>query len=148
MADTVVAILCSSGIATLFTVVGNIIMNAQNKKHDKQTKISEQITTLSNDVKEMKTEIDGIKQEFENYKSDDEQSKIEDVRYRILRFADEIRHGRRHSEEHFIQIREDIDKYERYCKSHPMFQNGRAVDAIKLVRKIYDECALKNDFLV
>lgn len=42
-------------------------------------------------------------------------------RYRILRFDDEIRHKIRHSKEHFDQILEDIDKYEKYCRENPDF---------------------------
>ena len=56
------------------------------------------------------------------------ESEATDARYRILRFDDEIRHHVKHTEEHFNQIMDDIDEYERYCSAHPNYKNkiGRA----------------------
>ena len=41
------------------------------------------------------------------------ESEATDARYRILRFDDEIRHHVKHTEEHFNQIMDDIDEYEK-----------------------------------
>lgn len=76
------------------------------------------------------------------------EAKATSARYRILRFDDEIRHKTRHTQEHFDQIIEDIDTYEKYCKEHPDFPNGKAVAAIENVRKIYKKCRDENSFLV
>lgn len=70
------------------------------------------------------------------------------ARYRILRFDDEIRHKSRHTEEHFNQILEDIDAYERYCKDHPKFKNSKAVSAIENIGRTYEKCRQENSFLV
>lgn len=72
---------------------------------------------------------------------------FEDARYRILRFADEIRQGVRHSEEHYDQIIEDIDSYESYCSSHKDFRNGKGRAAMALIRSNYARRLEKNDFL-
>lgn len=76
------------------------------------------------------------------------ESEATNARYRILRFDDEIRHKVKHTEEHFNQIMEDIDDYERYCSSHPNYKNSRAVSAIENTRRIYEKCRRENSFLI
>ena len=68
-------------------------------------------------------------------------------RYRILRFDDEIRHGKKHTEEHFNQIMDDIAKYERYCLDHPKYPNGKAVSAVEKIKKVYEKCKDERSFL-
>lgn len=68
-------------------------------------------------------------------------------RYRILRFNDEIIQEVRHTKEHFDQILEDIDNYEKFCKNNPDFPNNKAVLAIKNIKDVYDKCVEENDFL-
>lgn len=76
------------------------------------------------------------------------ESEATDARYRILRFDDEIRHHVKHTEEHFNQILEDIDEYERYCRTHPNYKNSKAVSAIENTRRTYEKCRQENSFLV
>lgn len=80
-----------------------------------------------------------------NEKMDANEAKT--ARYRILRFDDEIRHKIRHSKEHFDQIIEDVDTYERYCQVHPRFPNGKAVSATDNVKRTYEKCKAENSFL-
>lgn len=68
-------------------------------------------------------------------------------RYRILRFNDEIVQGNRHTKEHFDQILEDIDNYEKFCKNNPEFPNNKAVLAVKNIKDVYDKCVEENSFL-
>lgn len=68
-------------------------------------------------------------------------------RYRILRFDDEIRHGQKHTKEHFDQMLEDIDGYERYCYTHPNYKNSKAVHAIANIKNVYSVCVQDNTFL-
>lgn len=76
------------------------------------------------------------------------ESETTNCRYRILRFDDEIRHKVKHTEEHFNQIMEDIDDYERYCSGHPNYKNSKAVSAIENTRRTYEKCRRENSFLV
>lgn len=77
-----------------------------------------------------------------------DESEATNARYRILRFDDEIRHKVKHTEEHFNQIMEDIDDYERYCSGHPNYKNSKAVSAIENTRRTYEKCRRENSFLV
>lgn len=72
----------------------------------------------------------------------------ENARYRIIRFADEIRCGQRHSEEHFNQIITDIDKYEAYCDNHPSYKNNKAQMAISRIKDTNRITKEENSFLV
>lgn len=76
-----------------------------------------------------------------------EESEADVARYRILRFNDEVRYKVRHSEEHFNQLIDDIDKYERYCRSHPEYKNNKALSAIKNIKQVYEKCRRENSFL-
>ena len=76
-----------------------------------------------------------------------EANEAKTARYRILRFDDEMRHKMRHSKEHFDQIIEDVDTYERYCQDHPRFPNGKAVSATDNVKRTYEKCKDENSFL-
>ncbi len=76
------------------------------------------------------------------------ESEATNARYRVLRFDDEIRHKVKHTEEHFNQIMDDIDDYERYCNSHPNYKNSRAVSAIENTRRTYEKCRRENSFLI
>ncbi len=70
-------------------------------------------------------------------------------RYRIIRFADELRCDKEHtkSKEHFDQILGDIKNYEMYCDSHPDYENDKAKFAIESVRAIYRKNMEDNTFL-
>ena len=41
----------------------------------------------------------------------------------------------------------NINCYERYCREHPDYQNGRAVHAIANIGRVYDDRLKKHDFL-
>jgi uncharacterized membrane protein YbhN (UPF0104 family) len=75
------------------------------------------------------------------------ENKADTARYRILRFDDEIRHGLKHSEEHFNQVLSDIDLYEKYCTNHKDYPNNKAVSAIAKIKKTYEKCKDENSFI-
>lgn len=77
-----------------------------------------------------------------------EEEKANTRRYRILRFDDEIRHKVKHTEEHFNQIMEDVDSYEQYCRTHPKYENCKAVSAIRNIKQTWEKCRNENSFLV
>lgn len=69
------------------------------------------------------------------------------ARSRILRFSDEVSMEEAHSEEHYNEILEDIDKYEKYCQEHPDYKNSKAVVAIGIIRDSYEHCKKHHSFL-
>lgn len=68
-------------------------------------------------------------------------------RRRILNFDSEIRKGEKHTKEDFNDVIMDIDKYNKYCASHPEYPNTRAVMAEEHVKQVYQKSLEDNDFL-
>ena len=92
-------------------------------------------------------EVEKIDKKLDNHIKAEEEEHIRNVRQRILRFNDEILSGKRHSQEHFNEILEDINVYEKYCSEHPNYKNNRAVLAIDTIKEVYQECVKEHDFL-
>lgn len=78
---------------------------------------------------------------------EDEEYKARSTRARILQFNEEIREGKRHTEEHFNDVLESIDSYEDYCQNHPDFKNNRAVMAVENIKETYKKANKDNDFI-
>lgn len=95
----------------------------------------------------IKTELTEVKNDVTSMKKENEVVHVKDCRARILRFSDELYLGQNHSQEHFKQILGDITTYEKYCDSHPEFENQICVAAIKQVKDNYDERLRNHDFL-
>lgn len=73
--------------------------------------------------------------------------RAENARVRFLRFNGELIRGERHTLEEFTQALDDIDKYVRYCKTHPQYPNSKAEMAIANIKRCYDKCQETHDFL-
>lgn len=57
----------------------------------------------------------------------------------ILHFNVELIQHVPHTREDFIEILAEIDLYEKYCESHPAYENNRAVLAIANIERVYAE---------
>ena len=96
---------------------------------------------------ELKNQMQGLAEKMDGLRKVNGEGMAYTWRYRILRFNDEIIQEVRHTKEHFDQILEDIDNYEKFCKENPDFPNNKAVLAIKNIKDVYDRCVEENDFL-
>lgn len=120
-----------------------------NRKSKKLDKISDKIDTMDSTVK---ADINNLEIKFDskieevNRKIDENDIKIK--RGRILDFADSIRRGVNHSRESYIQILDDITKYNRYCDGHPEFENERTVLASQIIEESHKEKMKNNSYLV
>lgn len=103
--------------------------SAQAQNEETQKQIADVRTTLGAHIKE------------------DEDDKARNARYRILRFYDEVCEGRRHSESHFEDILDDIDRYEQYCQAHPDYKNSRGHVAMKNIKLTYERLKAEGKFL-
>ena len=68
-------------------------------------------------------------------------------RSKILRFNNELLRDIPHTQEDFIEILHEIDLYEKYCDTHPEYENNRATHAVANIKRVYDERLVKHDFL-
>lgn len=97
---------------------------------------------------EVKAAQEDTRKQLETHMKADERSKADCCRARILRFNNELLRGIPHTKEDYIEVLKDIDDYEKYCDTHPDYENSRAVHAIANIGRVYDERLKKNDFLV
>ena len=88
-----------------------------------------------------------ISEQLKSHIEADARDKAKRLRGRILRFADELLQGERHSQEHFNEILEDITEYNRYCSTHPDFPNDKAAISIGHIENVYRARLENNDFL-
>lgn len=89
----------------------------------------------------------GMRNELTNFIKESEEERTDRARSRILRFSDEVSMERPHSEEHYNEILKDIDKYERYCREHPGYENNKAKLAINIIKESYQVCVTNHSFL-
>ncbi len=85
---------------------------------------------------------DGLRIETEERRKGD----IIQCRVRILRFADELANEVHHSKGHFEQILQDAQQYERYCMTHPEFENGLTGPSITHIREVYNQLLREGKF--
>ena len=91
--------------------------------------------------------LEKVQRTLEAHIKEDEDDKARSMRYRILRFYDEMCEHRKHSESHFEDILDDIDKYESYCAKHPEFKNSRGGIAKDYLKDAYREDKAHGRFL-
>lgn len=96
---------------------------------------------------EVLTQVAELKEDLDDFKMECELERVRQARQRILRFNDEILFEKRHSKEHFDEILDDINVYERYCREHKEYENNKAVLAISTIKEVYQECMDTHDFL-
>ena len=86
---------------------------------------------------EVLTQVAELKKDLDGFKKESELERVREARQRILRFNDEILFEKRHSKEHFDEILDDINVYERYCREHKEYENNKAVLAISTIKEVY-----------
>lgn len=133
-------------------VVITTLVQKLSDKYKPWTWLAEQFGKAAN--KELVDKIDTLSEKIEKLEENDttqdkllNEEKAKSARRRILRFADEVRQDVKHSEEYFDDVLADITYYKRYCKDNPTFENEKAVVATEIIRRVYENCHKKNNFL-
>lgn len=96
---------------------------------------------------EVLEKFDQLKEDVAEIKTQQEEHSAKDSRMRILRFGDEMLHGENHSKDHFDQILDDVNRYELYCETHPLFINNMTRLTISRIKAEYKERLSNNAFL-
>lgn len=102
---------------------------------------------LADKVDGLEKKVGGLEVAVEKRSAKDDKQEAINCRRDILAFGDEVRRGVKHSHEHFNQILEDIDGYEKYCDAHPEFENNKTVATKQKIIEVYRDCLDRNDFL-
>ena len=98
------------------------------------------------ELETVKSNQEKTQKRLEEHISSNDKREADCCRARILRFNNELIRELPHTEEEFVEILKDIDDYERYCREHTEYANGRAVHAIANIGRVYDERLEKHDF--
>ena len=98
-------------------------------------------------VSSMAVQIGEIKTTLQTHIDADSENDAKQARSRVLRFADECRRGELHSKEFFDSVLDDIDLYEKFCKSHPKFENNKTVASNRIIKDLYEKCVRENKFI-
>ncbi len=109
------------------------LISRHDNKHDKLKGVKDAVEALSK-------KIDAIDAKA------DERNAV-NSRVRILRFADEMIEGKRHSKDSWDQVMSDITDYNKYCEKHPDFKNDQTATTVEFLKKNYTERLEKHDFL-
>ena len=99
------------------------------------------------ELETVKTTQTETRKRLEAHINTNEKREADNCRTRILRFNNELIREIPHTKEEFVEVLKDIDDYERYCREHKDYANGRAVHAIANIGKAYDQRLEKHDFL-
>jgi len=131
-----------TSITTILSVLigGGILTFVQfliNRHDDKDMKFK----AITDSIEDLSRKVDSIAAKA------DERNAVT-ARVRILRFADEMLEGRRHSKDSWDQVMNaDITDYENYCADHPLFKNNQTEATVEYIKRGYAERLDKNDFL-
>lgn len=134
-------VLLSSAVAVaIVTAIADIIKSKINRKWKKQddaaAKESEEITRL-----------DRIEKKLDAHIIEDDRRNADLYRTRILRFNNELLLDVQHSREMFVDVLADIDEYEDFYTKHPEYPNNRTVSAVHNIKRVYEDCMRKHNFL-
>lgn len=97
-------------------------------------------------LNEIGTKVGSLETKVVSLENQIEEDKALHARAHILRFADGLYNGKKHTKEYFDDMLSDIDDYEAYCRAHPDFKNNKTVMSVKLIRSAYQKAIENHDF--
>lgn len=97
--------------------------------------------------KDVLTKLDETRRILDEHIKTDDARNADLHRSKILQFNNELLRDIPHTHEDFIEILAEIDFYEKYCDTHPEYENNRATHAVANIKRVYDERLIKHDFL-
>lgn len=98
-------------------------------------------------IEDIEKNLSNVQNKIDCLDTEVKENAIVNCRTQFTRFGDEIRHGIRHSKDHFDQTLMNITKYEQYCQVHQDFANNVTEATARLIKRNYEERLEKNDFL-
>ena len=102
---------------------------------------------FSESQKDLIDKVEVLSLKIEKVAESVEETRAIAARVRILSFGDELLEGRLHSKDTYDQTLLDIDKYEKYCKSHENFKNNVTEETVALIKEKYRIRLRENGFV-
>lgn len=157
MNEAVIGLVSAVGVVVVKGII-DYIMDRRKRRDVLEDEKAEEENEIMTAIKNLESKVDGIKADVDHVKEDLKKTRDEvkgdileesviQARVRILRFADDMACGMKHSKDHFDQTLEDISKYKSYCGTHPDFKNDITKTSIELIQDSFKERMKKHDFL-
>lgn len=143
--QTIIIAVISSGVVGSLLVFAQFLIQRHDSRQDKNREVLTAIRNLDAKITELDGKIDQVDAKV------DQRSAVAS-RVRILRFADEMYEGRKHSKDAWDQVLLDCSEYEKfskYCERNGIeFSNNITEETIKYLKDEYQERLKKHDFLI
>ena len=97
--------------------------------------------------KDVLTKLDETRKILDEHIKTDDARNADLHRSKILQFNNELLRDIPHTREDFIEILAEIDFYEKYCDTHPEYENNKAILAIENIKRVYKKCTDEGTFL-
>lgn len=97
--------------------------------------------------KDITESINKLSAKMDELDAKEDRHNAEARRVRILRFADEMLQGHKHSKDSWDQVIVDCKEYEKYTSKNKDFENGQTEATATFIQEQYQERLKKNDFL-
>lgn len=142
--QTIIIAVISSGVVGSLLVFAQFLIQRHDSRQDKNSEVLTAIRNLDAKITELDGKIDQVDAKV------DQRSAVS-ARVRILRFADEMYEGRRHTKDAWDQVLLDCSEYKKFskhCEDHGIeFSNNITEETIKFLKDGYQERLKKHDFL-
>ena len=136
-----------SFVAFLVTLISGVAYLKANIRNWIVDAVKDDIDSLGKEIDTLDQKLDAMQKEMNRINDERLKDKADSARYRILRFNDEMRHGMDHTLEHYDQIIDDIDSYEKFCSTHRDYTNNKAKQSILNIKTRYNERSPQDDFI-
>ena len=134
-------------IVQLVITIGALVTTILNNGKKTRESIDSLKTDFATANKATNAKVDALSEKLDAHICENEEDNMKQVRTRILRFYDEVCENRAHSENHFEDILDDIDDYEKYVSTHPGFKNNRGEAAMRHIKEVYHVIKETGGFL-
>lgn len=114
---------------------------------DMEERITTRFDTMDGKMETFESRLNDIETKVVESSEEAREQAAISARARILRFGDEVLHGKDHSKDHFDSVLRDTKMYTDYCVQHPEFENGVTGPTIARIKEVYHDRLVKNDFL-
>lgn len=128
-----------------FTLLGHAIGTTITK--DISDQIKEMNKKIDDNNNAMKDHLNAVEKKVDKIDYQFHENNAVEARARILRFGDEVSHGKNHSRDHFQQVLLDITNYNQYCADHKEFKNDMTKITAERIKEDYMIKDRDNSFL-
>lgn len=143
MEPTITIIVAICGCTAFWQLIDHLIEAKRRERFD----IDQAVQDIQKDMVTLHDNQERMQEALQTITDSVAEDQAITARVRILSFADDMMSHRDHSKDAFDQCLADIDRYDRYCDTHPHFKNNQTAMSRAMILDQYRECETKGTFL-